>query len=75
MAEDKQKDPNLPSWAGKSLDEMTPKEKEDYIEQTRKRFTWEEGDLVKVGHEPLTEDEKKLVEDIKKSREEEAKKE
>lgn len=30
-------------------------------------FTWEPGDLVKVGHEPLTEVEKKLVEDIKKS--------
>jgi len=47
---------------------MTPKEKEDYIKHIRKRFTWEPGDLVKVGHEPLTEAEKNwLKEDIKKT--------
>jgi hypothetical protein len=55
----------LPSWAGKKYEDMTPKEQEEYQEHLRRKFTWEPGDLNKVGHEPLTEDEKKLVESIK----------
>jgi len=46
-----------------------------HLEQTRKRFTWEEGDLVKIGHEPLTEDEKALAESIKKQEGEDANRE
>jgi len=32
----------------------------------RDKFTWKEGDLEFVGWEPLNEDEKKLVESLKK---------
>lgn len=49
---------------------MTPNEQKEYQEHLRRKFTWEEGDLVKVGHEPFTNDEKKLVESIKKQEEE-----
>ena len=30
------------------------------------RFTWQPGNLIYIGNEPMTEDEKKFVEEIKK---------
>jgi len=60
----------LPSWAGKKYDDMTPNEQEEYQEHLRRKFTWEEGDLEFIGYAPLTEDEKELVESIKKQEEE-----
>jgi len=54
----------------KSFEDMTEKEKEIYEQSIRDKFTWKEGDLVKVGWEPLTDDEKKLVESLKKADEE-----
>jgi hypothetical protein len=61
----------LHSWVGKKFEDMTPKEQDEYREHLRRKFTWEPGDLVKIGHEPLTDEEKALVESIKKADEEE----
>lgn len=68
MAEEKKKD--LPSYTGKTFEEMTPEEQEQYQKDRAARFTWSEGDLEYIGNEPLTEDEKKLVKEIEKAREE-----
>ena len=59
--------PSLPSYAGKKFDEMTQEDQEKYKKDRAARFTWEEGDLQLVGHEPLTEEEKNLVKKIKES--------
>jgi hypothetical protein len=74
MAEKKEKEPEVPSYAGKTFEEMTPKEREQYQKDRAARFTWEEGDLEYIGNEPLTEEEKKLVKEIEKAREEAQKK-
>lgn len=50
----------------KSLGNMTEEERMAYESLMRDKFTWKEGDLEFVGWEPLTEDEKKLVESLKK---------
>lgn len=46
---------------------MTADELKHYQETVTKRFTWEPGDLVKIGHKPLTEEEKRFVEEIKRN--------
>lgn len=63
-----------PSWAGKTPEEMTEKERKEYEKAMRDKFTWKEGDLVKVGWEPLTKEEKELVKALKKDEEEIAEK-
>lgn len=45
---------------------MTEEKRNAYEILMRDKFTWKEGDLEFVGWEPLTEDEKKLVESLKK---------
>lgn len=62
-----------PNYAGKKFEEMTPAEQEQYQKDRAARFTWEEGDLKVIGYEPLTDEEKKFVEQIKKRRAEEQK--
>ncbi len=59
-----------PSWVGKKVEDMTDEEKKEY-ERYIERFVWKPGDLEYVGHEPLTEEQKKLVEQLKKEEEEE----
>lgn len=54
-------------WIKKSPEEMTEEERKVYESSVRDKFTWKEGDLKFVGWEPLTEDEKKLVESIDKA--------
>jgi len=54
-------------WIKKSPEEMTEEERKVYESSVRDKFTWKEGDLEFVGWEPLTEDEKKLVESIDKA--------
>jgi hypothetical protein len=58
--------PDVPSWYGKKVEDMTPDEKAAYDKSVADRFTWQPGDLVYLGNEPLTDDEKKFVEEIKK---------
>ncbi len=55
----------MPSWYGKQLSEMTEDEKIEYHKSQARRFTWEEGDLQLVGHEPLTDEEKEFVRQLK----------
>lgn len=54
----------------KKFEDMTPAEQEQYKKDTAARFTWEPGDITVIGNEPLTDEEKKLVADLKKAREE-----
>jgi hypothetical protein len=60
----------VPSWVGKNPEDMTSEEKKEYEQRLRDKFTWQEGDLVKVGWEPLTEEEKELVKALNKKEEE-----
>lgn len=55
-----------PNRIKKSLEDMTEEKRNAYEILMRDKFTWKEGDLEYVGWEPLTEDEKKLVESLKK---------
>jgi hypothetical protein len=55
---------------GKNPEEKTSEEKKEYEQHLRDKFTWQEGDLVKVGWEALTEEEKELVKALNKKEEE-----
>ena len=55
-----------PNRIKKSLEDMKEEKRNAYEILMRDKFTWKEGDLEYVGWEPLTEDEKKLVESLKK---------
>lgn len=57
----------IPSYVGKNPRDMTPKDKKEYEQHLRDKFTWQEGDLGYVGNEPLTEEEKELVRKLKES--------
>lgn len=48
-----------PLWSYKSYEEMTDKEKKEYDEHIRMKYTWEEGDLEFVGYAALVDKEKK----------------
>ena len=50
-----------------ATDDMTDNERKKYEQSIRDKFTWKEGDLEYVGWEPLTEEEKRLVEALKKA--------
>jgi hypothetical protein len=52
---------------------MTSTEQEQYKKDRAARFTWEEGDIQVIANEPLTDEEKKFVADLKKARAEEKK--
>lgn len=54
----------------KNPEDMTSEEKKEYEQSLRDKFTWQQGDLVKVGLEPLTEEEKELVKGLNKKEEE-----
>ena len=57
-----------PSWIGKDSKDMTKDELELY-KRSLERFVWKSGDLKIVGHEELTDEEKKLVAALKRDRE------
>lgn len=48
---------------------MTEDEQKEYHEARARRFTWEEGDLQILGHEPLSDEEKEIVRQLKAQKE------
>ncbi|MDO9045522.1 MAG: hypothetical protein Q7U35_09475 [Methanobacteriaceae archaeon] len=47
------------------MSEMTEDEQKEYHKSQARRFTWEEDDLQYLGHEPLNDEEKELVRQLK----------